>query len=156
MLPTQAFRGSHTATFPVKLVEPCILAGTSAAGCCSQCGRPWMRDLEVTYQTIAPNTEDRKRRHADRRIFEITVPRVRVARTLGWKPTCECGAPTVPALVLDPFLGTGTTLAVAQQHGRHGVGIELNDGYLGLITERLTQPTRPNDDSDESVLDEAA
>ena len=156
VLPTQAFRGSHTATFPAKLVEPCILAGTSAAGCCSQCGRPWVRDLEVTYETIAHNAEDRKRRHADRRVFEITVPRVRVARTLGWKPTCQCGAPTVPALVLDPFLGTGTTLAVAQQHARNGVGIELNDAYLRLIRERLTQPTHPNDDSDGSVLDDAA
>jgi site-specific DNA-methyltransferase (adenine-specific) len=139
---TQPFRGSHTATFPVKLVEPCILAGTSAAGCCSRCGRPWRRELEVTYQAIAPDAENRPRRHADPRVFEIRVPRVREARTLGWQPTCDCGAPTVPATVLDPFAGTGTTLLVAQQQGRHAVGAELNRAYLGLIKERLSQPSR--------------
>ena len=145
---TQPYRGSHTATFPVKLVEPCILAGTSAAGCCSRCGRPWRRKLEVTYQSIPRNPDTRRRRHSDRRVFEITVPRVRQSRTIGWQPTCDCGAPTVPAVVLDPFAGTGTTLLVAQQRGRHGVGAELNRAYLALIRERLSQPIRPASDTD--------
>jgi len=34
------------ATMPTRLVEPCILAGTSAAGCCPQCGAPWERVTE--------------------------------------------------------------------------------------------------------------
>jgi hypothetical protein len=135
---TQPFRGSHTATFPVKLVEPCILAGTSAVGCCSRCGRPWHRVLEVTYRSIQRDPENRRRRHADPRVFEITVPRARVARTVGWEPSCDCGAPTVPAVVLDPFAGTGTSLLVAQQQGRQGLGIELNNAYLELIKERLS------------------
>jgi hypothetical protein len=33
----------HLATFPPELVEPCILAGTSAQGCCPGCGTPWAR-----------------------------------------------------------------------------------------------------------------
>ena len=35
-----AFKGCHFATFPPKLIEPCILAGTSAKGCCPACGAP--------------------------------------------------------------------------------------------------------------------
>jgi hypothetical protein len=35
-------------TFPVKLIEPIIKAGTSEAGCCEQCGKPYSRIVEKT------------------------------------------------------------------------------------------------------------
>jgi hypothetical protein len=37
---TQPFGEAHFATFPPALVVPCILAGTSAKGCCPKCGAP--------------------------------------------------------------------------------------------------------------------
>lgn len=40
-------------------------------------------------------------------------------------------------IVLDPFMGSGTTAAVALQHGRSAVGCELNPAYAPLIRERL-------------------
>lgn len=40
-------------------------------------------------------------------------------------------------IVLDPFAGSGTTLAVAVELGRKYVGIELNPKYQPLIEERL-------------------
>jgi DNA modification methylase len=40
-------------------------------------------------------------------------------------------------VVLDPFVGTGTSLAVAQKLGRHGIGIDLSDEYLNLARQRL-------------------
>jgi DNA modification methylase len=44
--------------------------------------------------------------------------------------------------VLDPFCGSGTTLAVALKHGRCGVGVELNESYIALAHKRIgkTQP----------------
>lgn len=39
--------------------------------------------------------------------------------------------------VLDPFLGSGTTLAVAKQHNRNGLGIELNPEYVALAQQRI-------------------
>lgn len=39
-IPTSPFRGAHFATFPERLVEPCILAGTPANGVCALCGAP--------------------------------------------------------------------------------------------------------------------
>ncbi len=42
--------------------------------------------------------------------------------------------------VLDPFAGSGTTLAVANRLGRHAIGIELNPDYLPLIERRCAQP----------------
>jgi hypothetical protein len=41
--------------------------------------------------------------------------------------------------VLDPFLGTGTTVAVARALGRRGIGYEINPGLSSLIGARLQQ-----------------
>ena len=40
-------------------------------------------------------------------------------------------------LVLDPFMGSGTTAQVALQHGRRAIGCELNPAYIDLIHQRL-------------------
>lgn len=47
---------------------------------------------------------------------------------------------TCPAdgLVLDPFCGTGTTMAVASELGRKSVGIDVSGEYLGIAEERST------------------
>ncbi len=39
--------------------------------------------------------------------------------------------------VLDPFLGSGTTLMVARQLGRNGIGIEIDPEYCQLAMRRL-------------------
>jgi DNA modification methylase len=48
---------------------------------------------------------------------------------LGWSP--EDGT------VLDPFVGTGTTVGVAHTLGRHGIGIDLSSDYLKLAAWRI-------------------
>jgi hypothetical protein len=40
------------------------------------------------------------------------------------------------ALVLDPFLGSGTTLVACERLGRHGRGIELHPPYVAVCLER--------------------
>ena len=40
-------------------------------------------------------------------------------------------------LVLDPFMGSGTTAAVAQRLGRQYVGYELEPEYIKIAEERL-------------------
>jgi site-specific DNA-methyltransferase (adenine-specific) len=40
--------------------------------------------------------------------------------------------------VLDPFGGSGTTLAVAKKLGRSFLGLELSEQYAARINERLT------------------
>lgn len=42
-------------------------------------------------------------------------------------------------IVLDPFAGSGTTLAEAKQHGRHYVGIEAQKEYIPLIESRVEE-----------------
>ena len=41
--------------------------------------------------------------------------------------------------VLDPFAGSGTTLAVAAELGRSGIGCELNPEYIELAEQRIAQ-----------------
>ena len=41
--------------------------------------------------------------------------------------------------VLDPFLGTGSTLLAARAAGRNGVGIEINPRYVSISKERLSE-----------------
>jgi len=64
---THSFSEAHFATFPPKLIEPCILAGCPEGG-----------------------------------------------------------------IVLDPFMGSGTTACVAYENNRHYLGIELNEKYINL------------------------
>ena len=144
-------------TFPPSLVEPCILAGTSARGSCPDCGMPWQR---VISRVAGP------------------TPTADWTETLGWRPACFHyervdewvalpkqaktesdkvyqkriaplvkiraellksweSAPTIPCVVLDPFGGAGTTALVANRYGRTAVLIELNPEYAQLALSRL-------------------
>jgi DNA modification methylase len=46
-------------------------------------------------------------------------------KSCGWTD-CECGIPFMPGVVLDPFMGTGTTLDVANRMGRSAIGVDLD------------------------------
>jgi DNA modification methylase len=106
---TAPFPGAHFATFPPLLVEPCILAGTSERGVCSHCGAPWRR-------------------------------LVKRAEPIGWRASCDCpGTDPVPAIVLDPFLGAGTTALVADRLGRDCVGLELSRSYAKMAARRAAK-----------------
>lgn len=182
------YKGAHFATFPPELARTCILAGSSPTAC-GDCGAPYTRvirrgapndaqraasgaDASGTYNGVA------QKDYAEGRAQDPSATKARilegmVAReTVGWQPTCRCGAPpaavplspkhtdppeawaaweerraamaqfvaarkVVPCRVLDPFAGSGTTLAVAQELGRAATGIELNPEYLALIKERV-------------------
>lgn len=54
-------------------------------------------------------------------------------KSVGWTD-CGCGAPFVPGVVLDPFMGTGTTLDVANRMGRSAIGVDLD---LSQVKETL-------------------
>jgi len=52
-------------------------------------------------------------------------------------PTCTCQAPSEPGIVLDPFMGAGSTAVAARRLGRDWLGIELNHDYRQLALDRL-------------------
>jgi DNA modification methylase len=52
------------------------------------------------------------------------------------EPCIKAGCPE-GGTVLDPFAGSGTTLAVAAELGRNGIGCELNPEYIELANQRI-------------------
>lgn len=132
---SQGYPGAHFATFPPALIEPMIKAGTSERGCCPHCESPWVR---VTKEKKL--TRERPNAYVKRQpeTFEgmSTAPNgaagVEVS-TIGWAPGCSCGIPEeecIGCVVLDPFVGSGTTCAVSLGLGRRSVGIDLSEEYL--------------------------
>jgi DNA modification methylase len=134
--PTQNYSGAHYATYPEELVLRCLKAATSERGCCPKCGKQWEREVErddkrhwterneytnSKYQ-LGNNISGRDDGRAD-----FAKPEF---RTLGFLPGCACDLPPVPATILDPFAGSGTTLLVAKRMGLNAVGLDLSYQYL--------------------------
>jgi DNA modification methylase len=143
---TRPYSGAHFAVFPPDLVTPLIQAGTSEHGCCAKCGAPWKRVIEKgltahdgetnsQYQNGTTANRLAKLRQAARERGEEYVNK---QVTTGWQPTCKCDTTeTIPPVVLDPFMGSGTVAQVAIELGRDYIGFELNEDYMPLINERL-------------------
>lgn len=109
-LAVSSYRGAHFATYPVRLVEQMVLAGTPEARC-TTCRTAYRRPV--------------------RRLGAI-------ATRLALQAMCDCAAPSEPGLVLDPFMGSGTTAIAAEKLGRDWLGIELNPSFVDLATERIS------------------
>ncbi|MEW5935204.1 MAG: site-specific DNA-methyltransferase [Bacillota bacterium] len=135
----------HYAVFPEELVARCVALSTPDAGVCPRCGAPWVRRVERVDAGLADRTfrspYDGGSGHTHGR-GKSTLSRLVSARTLGWEPSCSCGAAPVPAEVLDPFCGSGTTLAVAVRLGRRAFGIDINPAYCRIAEARAGREAR--------------
>jgi len=55
-------------------------------------------------------------------------------------------------LILDPFLGSGTTSVVAKKLGRNSIGIEKEEKYLDIIKKRLSSTQKTFDESEIEII----
>ena len=133
---TQPYSGAHFATWPPALVERMVKAGTSERGVCPECGAPWRRVVDKGEAVNAPRNPNDVQPYPAGNGYNngtgaTTLHKVRHVETVEWRPTCgHADAAPVPAIVLDPFAGSGTTLLVARQLGRVGLGFDLSETYL--------------------------
>ncbi len=103
------YRGAHFATYPQVLVERMLRAGCPEQRC-TVCRLPWTRIVR-----------------------RLGATAVRGALTA----ICACSSPREPGLVLDPFMGAGTTAVAAEALGRDWLGIELNPAFVDLAEARI-------------------
>ncbi|MBS0559207.1 MAG: site-specific DNA-methyltransferase [Proteobacteria bacterium] len=81
-------------------------------------GNTWF----IPYETV--QSRDAKFNHPG--TFPVALPRQCIR--LHGKPG---------ATVLDPFMGTGTTLVAARLEGARGIGMEIDPSYVAVARERL-------------------
>jgi site-specific DNA-methyltransferase (adenine-specific) len=117
-LSTASYRGPHHAVYPLTLAERPILA-SSPEQRCSRCCAPWRRTTLSQLGQLATRGELR--------------------------PTCSCSSGVEPAVVLDPFIGSGTTAIAAERHGRNWIGIEINREFA-RVAERRIERARADDE----------
>ena len=79
----------------------------------------------------------------------------KIVTTLGWTE-CDCfdtdGTKWRRGVVLDPFAGSGTTLAVATGHGRDAIGIDIDRRNVALALDRVGMFLTV-EESDEALFD---
>lgn len=136
VLPVERGVPGHYAQFPPSLPARCIQISTSDKGVCPECGAQWARMVEHTNMEIARSGNAEA--SGIRIMASGTMVKEAETRTVGWRATCAHGdLPPVPATVLDPFAGVGTTLLAASRLGRRSVGVELSPQYVALARQRL-------------------
>lgn len=103
----KGFKAAHFATWPMELVEPMILSGSSSYGVCPKCGSPWVRIVEKSREhglaeEAFPKTDGLEKQNGHKRLHQ----RIKAARaagedhdnplggsiTIGWEPSCACDA----------------------------------------------------------------
>jgi site-specific DNA-methyltransferase (adenine-specific) len=136
----------HFAAFPMELPRRCVL-GWSPPGVCTACGegrrpvvdRPavggFVPDPSSKIAGFSANGPERNRRYRE------SLARGDVTAITGYACACpQPDAPVRPALVLDPFGGTGTTALVAAAYGRTGISVDMSGDYSRLARWRTTDP----------------
>lgn len=134
---------AHYAAWPPALVEVMIKAST-ANKACAACGAAWVRQVEREDQgwdgsrygekAVAATGGAKSGGTARSTLGSSNGKSTGLYHTTGFVPACTCAAGIGRCVVLDPFGGTGTTGAVAEQLGRDAILIDL--GYQELQAKR--------------------
>jgi DNA modification methylase len=132
----EPYPAAHFATFVTEIPRRAILAGTSERGCCPACGAPYRRHVERTVMEIRRTNWGEQA--GNRTASSGTMTKPATSQTIGWQPGCICDAGNpIPAVVLDPFGGSGTTSLVADRLGRDSIYIDLSAEYAAMAKRRI-------------------
>ena len=161
-LSTKPYKGAHFATYPIDIPLRAINSGCPLK-ICDSCGEP----VKVAYQKVEEfaSTEEKEtitewmracgadkdlkyngestKDYSANKAQDASKTKQRILEGMSkpkkWvESPCNCGATFSPGVVLDPFMGSGTTAVAAKQVGVNFVGIDLNPEYIKLAYDRLS------------------
>ena len=136
---TKPYKEAHFATFPIELPTYCIKAGCPEK-VCKKCKKPVIKEsyrekkLNVGFGNQHTPQGTHKKIGGKYQKFMEENPKKIVE-----KPTCNCNVGFEGGIVLDPFMGSGTTGLAARNQQRNYVGIDLNPEYIEIAERRLQQ-----------------
>jgi SAM-dependent methyltransferase len=138
-IPTQPYAGAHYATWPIRLASRLVNL-MCPRQVCTVCGTPRRRITQADEATRLANRERtgfavRDGRENGDATYRSTAFLPSAHTTLGWS---DCGHDSYRnGITLDPFAGSGTTLAAASGLGRDSIGIDLDPRNLDLARARV-------------------
>ena len=145
LIPTQPFPEAHFSTFPEALVERCIRCGCPDK-VCKKCGMPYLEQYYGFEGAFNIRVRDMKTKPEKwGKLYKASKEEIESYDEKHYKPevkkkvvlSCNCNAGYIPGLVLDPFVGSGTTLKVAIEMKRNAIGIEMKPEYIKIIKKRI-------------------
>ena len=145
-LSTEPYPDAHFATYPEKLCETPIKAGCPSH-ICKKCGNAREKVMETTEEYakhLGKSWHDHKNDSTmgfgqQTRGFssrKSDVSKIQRFKDKGYTD-CGCNAGFEGGVVMDIFMGSGTTLKVARELGRKGIGIELSGEYIEMAIKRI-------------------
>tara|TARA_R100000008_G_C3513389_1_gene130046 strand:- start:234 stop:680 length:447 start_codon:yes stop_codon:yes gene_type:complete len=144
---TATYKEAHFAVFPPELAETCIQAGCPEK-ICAECETPYKKVMEREKTIKAKKSESERfsvnLKNNHRKIGGQYDKELKKNPLIdkGLQKQCDCETnETKSGIVLDCFMGSGTTAMVAQNLFRKWIGVELNPEYEKLIKKRTAQQT---------------
>lgn len=156
---TKPFKGAHFAVFPPELIKPPIKAGCPKQ-VCLKCGKPrtpiFNRKLVDTKGWGKATKDATGNCQGSQSMMRDGKGRAgtSVVKKVGYTD-CGCAAGFRKGIVLDPFIGSGTTALVAIEEARHFIGFDLNKDYIKMAYDRLKPHLKPTIQSIFNEWDEA-
>ena len=138
-------QADHFATYPLELVRRIIL-GWSPHGICAACGqgrRPVTVESREVYHGRGARRSgaEQRREGAGEKGWRQDEKWETSVSLAGYACGCpDTSAPTRPAVVLDPFGGSGTTALAADALGRAGISVDLSMDYGRIAQWRIADP----------------
>ncbi|MDP2754185.1 MAG: DNA methyltransferase [Nitrospirota bacterium] len=133
-----SFKGSHFAVYPEELCIRPILAG-SPEFVCKSCGMPRVKILKPTGNYIVYGGYGSKTaEHLGVSPTSSILTKSVQEKAMAGYSDCGCSAAGYePGIVIDPFMGSGTTALVALKLGRRFIGIDSNPEYVKMAYGRI-------------------